>query len=137
MQLQQRKEIKNERTIRREKNVLSKAGYDKSLKSLFIWEGVTMYLPGEAVRETLAFIDGKCDYYGAKELLASVSKTGEPYQFGIEEGKINSFLSENGFDVLSHYAPDEFEKSALYNDNGEFSGKMYGFACQVYARAKP
>jgi len=138
-------------------NVLSKAGYDASLKSFFIWEGVTMYLPGEAVRETLAFIknnsgrdsivafdyfyksfiDGKCDYYGAKELLASVSKTGEPYQFGLEEGKINSFLSENGFDVLSHYAPDEFEKSALYDDNGESIGKMYGFACQVYARSKP
>jgi methyltransferase (TIGR00027 family) len=136
-------------------NVLSKAGYDKSLKSFFIWEGVTMYLPGEAIKETLAFIknnsgrdstvafdyfyksfiDGKCEYYGAKELLASVSKTGEPYQFGIEEGKINSFLSENGFEVLSHYAPGEFEKSA-FNDNGESIGKMYGFACQVHARVK-
>ena len=69
-------------------------------------------------------------------MLESVSRTGEPYQFGIEEGKINSFLSENGFDVLSHYDPDEFEKSALYENNGEFIGKMYGFACQVYARAK-
>ena len=114
-----------------------------------------MYLTEEAVKETLAFIknnsgrdstvafdyfyksfiDGTCDYYGAKELFASVSKTGEPYQFGIEEGKIDSYLSENGFDVLSHHAPDEFEKSALYDDNGEFFGKMYGFACQVLARA--
>ncbi len=137
-------------------HVLSKAGYDTSLKSFFLWEGVTMYLPEEAIKKTLAFIknnsgrdstvafdyfyksfiDGKCEYYGAKELLESVSKTGEPYQFGIEEGKINSFLSENGFDVLSHHTPDEFEKSASYDGNGEFIGKMYGFACQVYAIAK-
>jgi methyltransferase (TIGR00027 family) len=136
--------------------VLSRSVYDSSEKSFFIWEGVTMYLPEEVIKETLAFIkynsgsgstvafdyfyksfvEGKY-YYGAKELMESVSKTGEPYQFGIEEGKIESFLSENGFDVLSHYTPDEFEKTYLYDDNGEFFGKMYGFACHVYARAKP
>ncbi len=138
-------------------NVLSSAGYDTSQKSFFIWEGVTMYLPEEAIKETLAFIknnsgcgstvafdyfyksfvEGKYYYYGAKELIESVSKTGEPYQFGIEKGKIESFLSENGFDVLSHYTPDEFEKTYLYDNNGEFFGKMYGFACNVYARVKP
>ena len=138
-------------------DVLSKGVYDTSQKCFFIWEGVTMYLPEEAIKETLAFIknnsgrgstvafdyfcksfvEGKCDYYGAKELFESVSKTGEPYQFGIEEGKIESFLSENGFDVLSHYTPDEFEKTYLYDDNGEYFGKMYGFACHVYAGVEP
>ena len=88
-----------------------------------------------AAKERQSFIDGKCDYYGAKELLESISRTGEPFQFGIEEGKINWFLSENGFDVLSHYTPGEFEKTAV-NDNGESIGKMFGFACQVHARVK-
>ena len=126
-------------------------------KSLFISEGVTMYLPEEPIKETLAFIknnsgcgstvafdyfygsfvEGNCDYYGAKELLESVSKTGEPYQFGIEEGNIESFLSENGFDILSHYTPNQFETTYLYDDNGEYFGQMYGFACHVYARAEP
>lgn len=138
-------------------NVLPKGAYDTSQKSFFMWEGVTCYLPEEAVKDMLAFIrnnsgrgstvafdyfyksfvEGKCDYYGAKELFESVSKTGEPYQFGIEEGKIESFLSENGFDVLSHYTPDEFENTYLYDENGEFFGKTYGFACHVYARVKP
>lgn len=136
--------------------VLSKVGYDSTQKSFFIWEGVTMYLPEEAIQETLAFIknhsgrgstvvfdyfdkyfvEGKCDSYGAKELLESVSKTGEPYQFGIEDGKIDSFLSENGFEILSHYTPNEFETTYLSGDNGESFGKMYGFAYQAYARAK-
>jgi len=135
-------------------DVLSKTGYDTSQESFFIWEGVTMYLPEEAVKETLAFIknnsgrgstvafdyfyksfaEGDCDYYGAKELFESVSKTGEPYQFGIEEDEIEVFLAENGFDVLSHYTPDEFEKTYLYDDQGENFGKMYGFACHVCAR---
>ena len=37
---------------------LFESGYDKSLKTLFIWEGVTMYITAEAVDETLAFVAG-------------------------------------------------------------------------------
>lgn len=138
-------------------NVLLKTGYDPSQKSLFIWEGVTMYLPEKAVKETLyfirnfsgngssvafdyfdnAFIEGKSDSYGAKELIESISKTGEPYLFGIAEGNIEAFLSENGFNVLSHYTPDEFENIYLYDKNRAFFGKMYGFAYNVHASLKP
>ena len=83
--------------------VLLTAGYDPSQRSLFLWEGVTYYLPEEAVKETLAFIknhsgresaiafdyfytsvlEGTCEYYGAKEISESVLKFGEPFQFGI------------------------------------------------------
>lgn len=37
-------------------DVMSASGYDPGQKTLFIWEGVTMYLTGEAVRETLRWI---------------------------------------------------------------------------------
>ena len=137
-------------------NVLSNAGYDKSQKSFFIWEGVTYYLPAETVKNTLGIIknhsgagstvafdyfyksivQGKSDSYGAKEIIKEVSKSGEPFQFGIEQGKIESFLAENGFDMLSHHTPEEFEKTYLFADNGEFFGKMYGFACHVHTRVK-
>jgi len=43
----------------REKNfgeALLEAGYQPDRKTFFIWEGVTMYLPGDAVRETLRWI---------------------------------------------------------------------------------
>ena len=138
-------------------NVLSNAGYDKSQKSFFIWEGVTYYLPEETVKNTLSIIknhsgagstvafdyfyksivQGKSDFYGAKEIIKEVSKSGEPFQFGIDQGKIKSFLVENGFDMLSHHTPEEFEKIYLYADDGEFFGKMYGFACHVHTRVKP
>ena len=138
-------------------NVLSNAGYDKSQKSFFIWEGVTYYLPEETVKNTLGIIknhsgpesavafdyfyksivQGKSDSYGAKEIIKEVSKSGEPFQFGIEEGTIESFLAENGFDMVSHHTPEEFEKTYLYADNEKFFGKMYGFACHVHTRVKP
>ncbi|MDP6909377.1 MAG: SAM-dependent methyltransferase, partial [Flavobacteriales bacterium] len=36
--------------------VLTKAGYDPNVRTVFTWEGVTMYLDAEAVDGTLAFI---------------------------------------------------------------------------------
>jgi methyltransferase (TIGR00027 family) len=37
-------------------DVLASAGYDPKQKTLFIWEGVTMYLPAAAVSDTLRWI---------------------------------------------------------------------------------
>ena len=37
-------------------DVLSRHGYDPAQRTFFIWEGVTMYLPEEAVRDTLRFV---------------------------------------------------------------------------------
>ncbi|MDY6966411.1 MAG: SAM-dependent methyltransferase, partial [Halobacteriota archaeon] len=92
-------------------------GYDKALKTLFIWEGVTMYLSEEDVDRTLAFVssnagesssiifdyilksalDGTNETKGAKEAVRYLSLIGEPYTFGIEEGNIEDFLCERGF----------------------------------------
>ncbi len=35
---------------------LAENGYDSALKTLFIWEGVTQYIPEKEVDDTLAFI---------------------------------------------------------------------------------
>jgi len=37
---------------------LARHGYDPSRRTFFIWEGVTMYLPEEAVHRTLEFVGG-------------------------------------------------------------------------------
>jgi O-methyltransferase involved in polyketide biosynthesis len=36
--------------------VLAGAGYDRALETIFVWEGVTFYLPEEAVDATLRFV---------------------------------------------------------------------------------
>jgi methyltransferase (TIGR00027 family) len=134
--------------------VLTKAGFDVSKKTLFIWEGVTEYLTPEAVDSTLSFInktsgntvafnyiyksvvEGTCDYYGAKEIIKATAESEEPYQFGIEEGKIEQFLHERGFQVVSHYTAEELEKKYLTTTDGSLFGRFSGYVCLVLAVAK-
>jgi methyltransferase (TIGR00027 family) len=132
---------------------LSSAGYQGNQKSLFLWEGVTMYLTSEAVDGTLAFIRDSAaegsmvvfDYiyasvlrrenrfYGEKEIFERVSKAGEGWTFGIEGGEIQAFLSERGFRVISHHTPSDLEKAYLTADDGAFFGRINGTHCVVAA----
>ena len=113
-----------------------------------------MYITEKAINETLSFvkqnsgldstiafdylyksvIQGKCTYYGARELAEIVKDNGEAFSFGIEEGEIQEFLASKGYTTIVHYSPQLFESRYLYNDKGEFFGNMYGFACSVHAR---
>jgi len=97
---------------------LFECGYDKDLKTLFIWEGVTYYITAEAVDETLAFVaensgegsriifdyapksllDGTWDPEQAKGYDPEyLRRIGEPWTFGIEDGGVDEFLSQRGF----------------------------------------
>jgi len=136
------------------KQILFRAGYDPTGRSMFIWEGVTMYITEEAVNRTLTFvrynsgpgsniafdylyksvIQGRCSYYGAGELTEIAKKGGEALSFGIEEGEIEEFLASKGFTPLVHYSPQLLEAKYLYDENGGFFGNIYGFACNVHAR---
>lgn len=136
------------------KDKLLNAGYDLNKQTLFLWEGVTMYITEDSVKETLDFVKNNsgqgstiafdylyasvirndCSYYGAKELAAIVKEKGESFTFGIEEGKIEEFLFQSGFTAIDHYTPSQFEEKYLFDDTGEFFGNMYGFACHVLAK---
>ena len=133
--------------------VLFAAGYEGDQRSLFLWEGVTMYLTSDAVDSTLAFIRDSAaegskvvfDYiygsvlrrenrfYGEKGIFERVSKAGEGWTFAIEEGEIEHFLSERGFKIISHYSPSELEKAYLTADDGAFLGRINGTHCIVIA----
>jgi methyltransferase (TIGR00027 family) len=96
---------------------LAECGYDSSQKTLFIWEGVTMYISPDAVDETLAFVaghsaegsgiifnycfqsvvDGSCTLFGAEKFRKYVMKKEEPILFGIETGMTETFLKQRGF----------------------------------------
>lgn len=130
------------------------AGYVENQKSLFLWEGVTMYLTVEAVGSTLAFVRASTTggsivafdyiyasvlrrqnrYYGEKEIFDTVSKAGEGWTFGIEEGAIGGFLAERGFELLSHYTPSELEKRYLMADDGTLFGRINGTHCLAIAQ---
>ncbi len=90
-------------------------GFDKSVKTLFVWEGVTYYLTAEAVDATLGWIRTHTSSavifdYLYKSSLTGMDKGGdfegmqryhrrisEGLTFGIERGAIQTFLLQRGF----------------------------------------
>jgi methyltransferase (TIGR00027 family) len=134
-------------------DVLFAAGYKERQKTLFIWEGVTMYLTPDAVDSTLDFIRNSSaegsvvafDYiyasvlrrenkfHGEKEIFETVSRAGEGWTFGIEDGAIARFLYERGFKMISHHTPSDLEKAYLTADDGTRFGRINGTHCIVTA----
>jgi methyltransferase (TIGR00027 family) len=106
---------------------LSCAGYSQSLKTLFIWEGVTYYLDPQAIDETLAFVAKKSkpgssilfDYLPydvtteksgiplAQEFSDYVENIGEPCKFGVESERFDQFLANRGFSALENVSVEQ------------------------------
>jgi methyltransferase (TIGR00027 family) len=137
-------------------DVLSRAGYQPGQRTLFIWEGVTMYLTAQAVDNTLDFIR-RCAapgsrvafdyiyaavvrqenrYYGEQRGFDMVASVGEGWTFGLEEGEIEPFLAKRGLDILAHYTPLELEKRYLTESDGKLYARINGTHCIVIASIK-
>lgn len=104
---------------------LARGGYDPSLPTVFTMEGVTMYLPEAAVRETLSLISGNSgsgssimmDYVYQAALDGRIKNRvishmnslklifNEPIVFGIEYCQAEEFLLSLGFDRAEDYPP--------------------------------
>ena len=138
------------------KSVLEDAGFETGKMTLFIWEGVTMYLTEEAVKSTLRFIRNHAssgsrvgfDYvypgaltgdeslYGAEETAQAVNEGREPFIYGIMEEDIAPFLAELGFEVIEHYSPKAFTDTYLLDSKDEPLGRLFGFMGNVVSRVK-
>ncbi len=117
---------------------MQQSGYRKDEKTLFIWEGVTMYLTAEAVDATLAFVadhcacgtsiifdyfppsiaDGTCPLREAITLRKMVARYGEAICFGIEPKDIESYLARRGFHRVHNISAEEC-KRLYFNENYE------------------
>ncbi len=99
---------------------LIEAGFDKTKKTLFLWQSVSLYLEADLVKETLMkmadlCIDGSIvaqDLYSktfslgeyskiVKRQMSMIEKRGEPWKFGIDMSNdpkvaVESFLKECG-----------------------------------------
>lgn len=113
------------------KSSLFASGYDRQLKTLFIWEGVTMYIDSDTVEQTLNFIannvgDGSSlifDYTypeviagtserkEAKEWLRITQGSDEPLVFGISQDNIEKFLIDRGFANVVSVSSEYFKTS--------------------------
>jgi methyltransferase (TIGR00027 family) len=134
-------------------DALLRAGYVKNQKTLFLWEGVTMYLNAEAVDSTLQFIRKSSQpgslvvfdyiyasvlrrenrYYGEEEIFHRVSSAGEGWTFGLEEDAIGDYLAERGFTLVSHFTPAQLQEKYLTAEDGRTLGRINGTHCNVVA----
>jgi methyltransferase (TIGR00027 family) len=133
--------------------VLPTAGFSKDHRALFVWEGVTYYLPARVVDHTLAGIRAtSCagssicfDYAslsaealneeGAKKLrqLMKSDHPAEPATFGIPRGKLEAFLAERGYIVVEHLRASEMETRYLTLRDGSSAGKVPALFSLIHA----
>lgn len=108
-------------------SILFANGYEKRLKSAFIWEGMTYYVSADTIDRTLSFVSANAasestiifDYFPpavaagtshlfeAQALGAALQQIGEKLLFGIDPQKIECFLNDRGFDLVKNIAAEE------------------------------
>ncbi len=110
-------------------------GYDRSKKTLFLIEGLVMYIPPKAVDEILSFIVNNSakgskvlfDYFlqsvvdgtseTGKNMRDFAAEQGEPFLFGIEEGAAEAFLTERGFSRVQNVTSDDYKRVYFHGVN--------------------
>ena len=132
---------------------LEQAGFKQDEKSLFILEGVLMYLQPQSVDQTFQTIKELTAvgsevvfdyiyasvlrheniYYGEKGMLETMTKAGEQWHFGIEKGEIIQFLSRYGFELHDHRDSRDLEEMYFKNPSGKTVGRVNGTHCLARA----
>jgi methyltransferase (TIGR00027 family) len=132
---------------------LLESGFVKSAKSLFILEGLTMYLQPEAVDRTFRTLQDFAGpgsrvlfdhvyasvirqenlYDGERELYQSVLRRKERFCFGIEKGRVKEFLSAYGFEVLRVMDSRALEEAWFKEADGSVGARVNGTHCIVAA----
>jgi len=106
-------------------DVLPSYGYLGDMKTFFIWEAVTQYLPGDSVRKTfdylaqarpgsrLVFTYVRRDFierktsYGHKYIYENMIIKDKSWLFGLDPDEVGDFLSAYGWRVQEHLGYDE------------------------------
>ena len=116
---------------------LKKSGYSPTAKTLFVLEGLVMYLSRDAVEELFSGIarnakvgssilfdfvpqslaDGTSDSEGGKNIRDYTIMVGEPLRSGFTEGEIQTFLSGLGFSDVNVVPSSLYRK--MYYNNGK------------------
>ncbi len=116
----------NEETL----DKLAESGYNSTLETLFIWEGVIAYLKSTAVDATLAWVRSNAasgssiifDYIYPSAFSAEHKReevklsqwthrfTGEALNFGIEKWQIVDFLTQRGFTNVVDACAEDFKR---------------------------
>ena len=132
---------------------LDTAGFRADRRSLFVLEGLLMYLEPESVHQTFQNIRHYAgagsrvvfDYlkasvlrhenalYGQSRIAQSVRKAGEQWRFGLDPAEIEQFVNPYGFEVSDHKCARELEAIYFQDTDGQLIARVNGTHCIVSA----
>jgi methyltransferase (TIGR00027 family) len=118
------------------------AGYDPSLRTVFLWEGVTNYLSAAAVDATLRWcaaaapgsrliftyihadvLSNPQGFFGIDGVLAALAAAGERWTFGLQPSQLPGFLSQRGLRLQGDVGAAEYREQVY----GEAARAMRGY----------
>jgi methyltransferase (TIGR00027 family) len=125
---------------------LDETGFYRQRRSLFILEGLLMYLQPDSVDTTFHIIQDYAGegswivfdyiyasvlrnegiYYGEAGIEKTVSEAGEKWHFGIEKGEIEPFLNRYAMRLIDHKDAKELEDLYFTDANGKTIGRING-----------
>jgi methyltransferase (TIGR00027 family) len=132
---------------------LQETGFKKGTRTLFVLEGLFMYLQPDSVHETLQTIQdfagagsevvfdyvhasvlrGEGRYEDERKIVESVAKAGEKWQFGIEEGQLEPLLANYGFRLFDEANATKLEQVYFTDTNRRVVGNVNRTHCLVRA----
>jgi len=133
---------------------LNEYGFNKDKKTLFVLEGLIMYLSEHTVKDTFSFITDYSSqgsiivfdyvhasvlrlenkYYGENAIYNRVKKDNEQWIFGIDESEINNFLMNFNLSLVEQLNSQEMEERYFKNGSGKIVTKVNGTHCIVLAK---
>jgi methyltransferase (TIGR00027 family) len=135
-------------------NKLLEIGVKRNQRSLYIIEGVTMYLEPSAIdvlfteiskymgKDSIVVFDyiyndvirQEKKHYGETEAIATVKKANESFQFGIEKGSITNYLLKYNLQVIDHLDAREMERRYFTDNKGKIIHQVNDIHCLVTAQ---
>lgn len=112
---------------------VSQYGFDKTIPTAYIWQGVSYYLPKETISNVLDFIKAQMapgsifvfdccsplmtfknnQVLGIASNIDQLSAIGEPYVFGVYSDEMQVWLTEKGFQDIQIWQQDDLEVQFL------------------------
>ncbi|MEN6342706.1 MAG: class I SAM-dependent methyltransferase [Methanospirillum sp.] len=116
---------------------MARAGFTADLSTLFVLEGLVMYLPRDAVERLFdgiarhapadssllfdcvphSLADGTLEKEGARNILAYTVERGEPILSGFADGEVEPFLARLGFSGVTVVSSSEYGRMYYHGKN--------------------
>jgi len=133
--------------------LLLKKGFSTQKKTVFLWEGVSYYLPEAVVKKVLCFVsscregssivfdyatrdfvNGDVTSFGGKQISKWLKKIDEPFLFGLNANQTSGFLRKCNLTIVNDYSPEDLENLYLVNMKGKKPRRTLGHVRMVHAK---